>query len=154
VGRTLTLLILFLVTIVVILVIFSYFTGLISFSGGQTDNMGVSGVFALNPNNASQGTLIFSVSNTGSSSILGVSFSCPSSDFLSTSCDNLTLSNSGGLISPQNPIKAGAGGGGSIAVSLNPSANLQPGNAVTVTVNVTFADGSMKADAMLLPAQA
>jgi hypothetical protein len=143
---------LFLVTIAVILVIFAYFTGLISFGSGS-NNVSVSGVFSLDQNNDTAGTLIFSVSDTGSSSITSVTFSCPASDFLSTSCGNMTLSNSGGPVSPQNPIKANTGGGGSILLSLNPAANLQSGDSVTVTVNVTFADGSLKSVPVLLPAQ-
>ena len=154
VGRILTVLLLFLLTIVVVLVIFSYFTGLISFGGAQSNNVSVSGVFALERNNESVGTLIFSISNTGSSSIIGVTFSCPSADFASTTCGNMTVSNGGGLVAPQNPVKAKTGAGGSLVVSLNPTANLQPGESVTVTVKVTFADGTLRSVPVLLPAQA
>ncbi len=154
VGRSLTVLILFFLTIVVVLVIFSYFTGLISFSGGSSHNANVSGVFALDPNNDSAGTLIFSVTNLSTSPIVGVTFSCPSSDFVSTTCDNMALSNGVGPISGSNPIKTNSGGGGSILLALAPTANLPAGaSSVTVTVYVTFADGTLWVFSVLLPTQ-
>ena len=153
VGRSLTLLVLFVVTIVVILVIFAYFTGLITFTGGSSDSAHVAGVFALDPNNSTAATLIVSVSNTGSDSITGIGFSCPTTDFASATCKGLTVTNIDGTIGTENPIKSNSAAGGSALLELNPSANLSGGVSVTVTVVVTFADGTVATYPLLLPAQ-
>ena len=154
VGKILTVLVLFLLTVVVVLVIFSYFTGLIVFTGGATHNAKVEGVFALDPNNDSAGTLIMSVTNLSSSPITAIGFSCPTSDFASAACTGLTLTNSGGPISAQNPVDKNSGAGGSALLALAPGANLPAGaSSVTVTVVVTFADGTIATFPIGLPTQ-
>jgi hypothetical protein len=154
VGKTLTILILFLVIVVIILVIFGYFTGLINLSGGASHNVNISGVFALDPNNSSAGTLAISITNLSGSPITSVALACSLSDFASASCDNLVLVNNNGPISAQNSINTNMGASGSALVGIAPGANIQTGaSRVSVSVNLAFADGSSKSILVMLTTQ-
>lgn len=154
IGRTLTLLLMFLITVIVILVIFSYFTGLFGLVGNQTHDVQVSGVFSLNPGQTS-GTLAITLTDISKPSVTAVAFLCPSSQIQSNTCNGLSLSNSAGPVSAQNPLKTDETAGGASTVQLVPGVTLPAGSSsLDVVVTVTFSDGSTTSQTVVLPTQA
>ena len=153
IGSTITLLLVFVIVIVVIVVIFAYFNGLFKFVSSGTATMTVSGVFALTGTGGNTGDVVIIVQDTSHDSIVGVSLSCPSSEFASTGCGSLVLSQNGALVSTEHPLTYNETGTGSEALQAASGTSFSRATIYTITVNVTFADGSMVSEALILPAQ-
>jgi hypothetical protein len=147
-------LLVFVITIVIIVVIFAYFEGLFKFVSGGTATMTVSGVFALSGNQGNTGNVVIVVRDTSQESIVGVSLSCPSSQFASTGCGIIVLSQNGVSISAEHPLSYDQTGMGSAALRSASGALFSAGTAYTITVNATFSDGHMLSEDLILPAQA
>jgi hypothetical protein len=152
IGGTLTLLLVFVITIVVIVVIFAYFDGLFKFVSGGTATMAVSGAFALTGNQGNTGNVVILIRDTSQSSIVGVTLSCPSSQFASTGCGSIVLTQNGSPVSSAHPLTMGQSGTGSAALEAAPGTAFMKGTIYTVTVIATFSDGTKLSDALVLPA--
>lgn len=153
VGRTLTLLLIFLVTVIAIVVIFGYFTNFLHF-GTPTKDVQISAVISIQGGGGSYATLAFSITNLSSTDLTGVTFSCPPGQFSSATCNSLSVDVNGLPVSSQNPVlnKQTASGAGTVTAAAGVTFN--PGQAYTVKVNLSFADGTTLTVSELLPAQA
>ncbi|MDA4113603.1 MAG: hypothetical protein OK474_06130 [Thaumarchaeota archaeon] len=153
IGGTLTLLLAFVITIVVIVVIFAYFDGVFKFVSGGTATMAVSGAFALSGNQGNTGNVVMVIRDTSQASIVGVSLSCPSSQFASAGCGKLVLTQNGSPVSSVHPLTTGQTGTGSATLESAPGTSFSQGTVYTITVIATFSDGTTLSQALVLPAQ-
>ena len=142
IGGTLTLLLVFVITIVVIVAIFAYFSGVFKFVSGGTPTMTVSGALAVSSTSAYSGNLVILVRDTSTRSIVGVTLNCPSSQFVSTGCDNLVLYQNGSSISVQRPLTYDQTGSGSVTVQAAPGTSFSDTTFYMITVTASFSDGS------------
>jgi hypothetical protein len=153
IGRTLTLLVLFVVTIVVVLVIFAYFDGLFKFVSAGAPSMTTFGYLALPGGAGSTGDLAVQVTDTSHVAITAVTFACPTTQFESSDCGGLQINLNGSELSTQNELKYGQTASGSGPVQSAPGTSFTPGVAVTVTVTATFSNGNTLSETLILPAQ-
>jgi hypothetical protein len=154
VGRSITLLLIFVVTVVAVVVIFAYFSGVLHLGSVAGGTMTASGAFALSGTGANAGNLVVQVTDTGQLTITGVTLSCPVSKFASADCAGLQVTYDGFVVSASNPLGKGQTGSGSGPVSGASGTVFTPGMIISVTVTATFSDGSTLSQALALPAQA
>ncbi|MDG6925929.1 MAG: hypothetical protein JRN09_05200 [Nitrososphaerota archaeon] len=154
ISRTLTLLLFFVVIVIAVLVIFAYFSGLLGLVAPAQKHVDISGVFSLQNGGGPTGTLAFTVTNLSSTPITGASFSCPASQFLDPACGGLTLTMNGLPVSPQNTVPDQATASGASTVSAAAGRTFTASNPYSVTVTVTFSDGTSTSYTELLIAQA
>lgn len=146
--------IIFVIVVIAVVVIFGYFNGLFKFVSPVEGSVMASGVFALPGGGGSTGNLIVQVRDTGHVSITGVAVACPTTQFASSDCGGLQINVNGSELSARNALSYGQTGSGSGSVQSAPGTTFTPGAAVTVTVTVSFSDGSTIPEALILPAQA
>ena len=153
VRSTLTLLLIFVITVVAIVIIFAYFNGLFKFVGTGGDTMTASGYFALPGGAGNTGDIVLQVTDTSQASITGITFACPAAQFASSSCGGLVVNISGAEVSSQNPLSHGRTGTGSQTVQSAEGSAFSPGTIYSVTVTSTFSDGDSVSQTLSLPAQ-
>ncbi|MGA2665652.1 MAG: hypothetical protein ABSF83_11985 [Nitrososphaerales archaeon] len=153
-GRTLSLLFIFVVTIVAIVVIFAYFTGVFQFISSPKDSVQVSGVFALSNGGQSSGQLALEVKNTGHNDLVGVAIICPSSQFMGSSCSGMQFLYDGLALSSNNPVPIGQSVGGTGQLNCAQGVDFVPGMIYLLTVKSTFSDGTNSSQTFSLAAQA
>lgn len=152
--RTISMLLLFVIAVIVIVVIYAYFSGLISLTPSASGGASVSGLFSMTGGTATTGMLTIVVTDTGSSQIVGVAFSCPTSEFSDATCNGLALQSNGAPVSSQNPLGHGGSAGGSSSVQAAPEVDFDAGQIVTVKVTVEFSGGASQTFSEDLPTQA
>jgi hypothetical protein len=154
IGRTVTLLMIFAITVIAIVVIFAYFNGLFKFvSEGGTGSVTVSGIFALSGGGGSSGSLVIQVTDTGNEPVVGIALSCPTSQFATQNCGGLQMNYKASPVSSANPVSKGDFASGTQEVHSASGNSFTAGTDYQITVNVTFADGSTVSQIASVPAQ-
>lgn len=154
IGKTVTLLMIFAITVVAIIVIFAYFNGIFKFVDAGTGAASVTGFFALGGAGGTSGTLIFQVTDTGADPVVGITLSCPIAQFASSSCGGLQMNYNTTLVSSTNPLSKGEIATGTDSVQSASGTSFSAGTVYLITANITFADGSTLSKTASVAAQA
>jgi hypothetical protein len=154
IGKTVTLLMIFAITVVAIVIIFALFNGLFKFVDAGTGSASISGVFALGSAGSTSGTLAFQVTDTSTNPIVGITLSCPVAQFASASCGGLQMNYNTTLVSSTNPLPKGGIATGTDKVQSAYGTSFSAGTIYPITVNITFADGSTLSKTTSVAAQA
>jgi hypothetical protein len=140
-AKAVTIAVLFLVTVVAVLLVFTYFTGFLKIGSTSHESVSASGTFVIQTNGLS-GVIAVMIENTGTSSIVSVAFACPTSHFSSTDCDGLTAMYLGAPVSSQNPLPSKGTAGGTATVQAAPNTAFSSGTLYSVLFTPTFSDGT------------
>jgi len=154
IGRTITLLMIFAITIVAIIIIFAYFNGLFKFVTEGAGSASVTGVFALSGAGSTSGNLILQVTDTSGLPITGIQVTCPTAQFATGICAGLQMNYQASPVSSANPLSKGDFASGSQDVQSAPGTNFTAGTIYTITVTFTFGDGTMQSQTVSVAAQA
>ncbi len=153
-GRSLTLLLIFFVTVVGVVIIFAYFTGALHLMSSGQKPVDISAVLSITGGGGPSATIALTVTNLSSTNLVGATFTCPASDFTDTTCGGLTLKLSGVTVSSQNPLGQKQTASGASSVSAIPGTTFTTGTIYTMTVTYSFSDGTSQSTAVQMPAQA
>jgi len=153
VGRTLTLLLIFVVTIVAVIVVFAYFSGVLHLMSNSTDSVHSSGVFILSAVGGTTGQLALEVKDTGQSSLVGVDVVCPTSQFSGSTCSAIRFTYQGDALSSANLVPPGQSAGGSGQVASAPGTTFNSGGVYNLTIQATFSDGKTASETCTVAAQ-
>ena len=153
-GRTLTMLLIFLITIVAIVIIFAYFSGELHSVSSSTKDIAVSGLLSIKGGGGPSATLAITVTNLSKTSMVGATFACPTSQFSDSTCGGLRLDLNGVAISNQNPVTDKQVASGTSSVSSPSGGTFTAGQIYTISVTFSFADGTSLTVTEQLPAQA
>lgn len=149
-----TILLLFLVVVVSVVIVFGYFLGFLRPAASPGGSVTLSGSFLAANGGGNAGVLTFVLKNAGNLSVTGVTFGCPSSQFVETDCGGLFLTYNGGKVTPTNPVPGSGVATGTGAVHAAIGNPFTPGTIYTVTYTVTLSDGSSSTALIQLAAQA
>jgi hypothetical protein len=153
-GRSLTLLLIFFITVVGVVIIFAYFAGVLHLMPSGQKQVDISAVFSIAGGGGPSATIALTVTNLSSTSLVGATFTCPATQFTDTTCGGLTLKLDGVPISSQNPAGQKATASGASSVAAIPGTTFTYGTTYTMTVTYTFSDGTTQSAAVPMPAQA
>jgi hypothetical protein len=153
IGRTVTLLMIFAITVIAIVVIFAYFNGLFKFVSEGTGSVSVSGIFALSGAGSTSGSLVMQVTDTGYDPVVGITLSCPTSQFATQNCGALQMNYHASSVSATNPLAKGELASGTQEVRSASGNSFTAGTDYMITVIVTFSDGTTVSQVASVPAQ-
>jgi hypothetical protein len=153
VSRTLTLLLVFVITVVAIVIIFAYFTNVLHFFGPASKDVSINKVMTITGAGGPTATLAFSVTNLSTTSLVGATFGCPS-QFSDPACGSLALQLNGAPISAQNSVSKDVTAGGTATVTAAPGGTFTAGEVFTINVTLSFSDGTSQTFVEQVAAQA
>ena len=130
----------FLIVIVAVVLIFSFFSGSLKTGGQGAGHVAASGTLQAGSNGLSA-TVTVEISNTGMVSVSSIAFMCPSALFLKADCNGLTALYNGVPVSSQNALPKKGVATGAATEQAAMSTTFSYGTLYSITCTVAFSDG-------------
>ena len=150
VTSAVTIAILFLVLVVAVLLVFTYFMGFLNIMPQGGNHLVVDGFFSVQGGAGASGTLSLTAENTGADPAVSITVSCPTAQFASADCGGFVMEINGALVSSANPLPVKGTASGTATTQSAPGTAFTYAKIYSFTITATFSDGSTQSQTKLL----
>jgi len=143
VAGAVTIAVLFLITAVAAVLIFSYFTGFLRIGAPGTAHVTGSGTIHADPTGLSA-MIAVAISNSGTTPVVSLTFTCPASQFIEANCGGLSAFYNGAAVSSKNPLPEKGVATGTATVSAALSTTFSYGTLYSISCSIHLSDGTIQ----------